>query len=50
MLHLTIVGMAIIFAIKKFLKEPKKEKLKTVSEDESERVRGYNEQLQNRQN
>ena len=47
---LTIVGMAIIFAIKKFLKEPKKEKLKTVSEDESERVRGYNEQLQNRQN
>ena len=47
---LTIVGMAIIFAIKKFLKEPKKEKLKTVSEDESERVRGYNEQLKNRQN
>ena len=47
---LTIVGMAIIFAIKKFLKEPKKEKLKTVSEDESESVRGYNEQLQNRQN
>lgn len=47
---LTIVGMAIIFAIKKFLKKPKKEKLKTVSEDESESVRGYNEQLQNRQN
>ena len=34
---LTIVGMAIIFAIKKFLKEPKKEKLKNASGDESER-------------
>ena len=32
---LTIVGMAIIFAIKKFLKEPKAETKKKINSDES---------------
>lgn len=32
---LTIVGMAIIFAIKKFLKEPKSETKKKINSDES---------------
>lgn len=37
---LTIVGMAIIFAIKKFLKEPKSETKKKINSDESKIRKG----------